>query len=95
MDSIAVWQSVRPFGFFYLRYKAITEIVLQELGRPLGVDDNDIEVDLPLPFDDVDLPAYYEGKLPESQEPSLMQGFVALTALYKIAGQTSPAAIPV
>lgn len=51
------------------------------------MDDNDVDVDLPVPYDDVDLPAYYEGKLPmENQEPSLMQGFVALTALYKIAG---------
>ena len=51
------------------------------------MDDSDVDVDLPIPYDDVDLPAYYEGKLPtENQEPSLMQGFVALTALYKIAG---------
>ena len=57
-----------------------------ELGRPLGIDDNDIDVDMPLPYDDVDLPAYYEGKLGETKEPTLMQGFVALTALYKIAG---------
>ncbi|KAG8858883.1 hypothetical protein FRC20_011924 [Serendipita sp. 405] len=58
-----------------------------QLGRPLGVDDNDIEVDLPIPYDDVDLPDHYAGKLPESEEPSLMAGFVALTALYKIAGK--------
>ncbi|PVG01042.1 hypothetical protein CPB86DRAFT_805498 [Serendipita vermifera] len=58
-----------------------------QLGRPLGVDDNDIDVDLPLPFDDDELPLYYEGILPEKDTPSLMQGFVALTSLYKIAGK--------
>lgn len=56
------------------------------MGRPLGIDDVDIDVDLPVPCDDVDLPHYYEGSLPESQEPPLMQGFVALTSLYQIAG---------
>ncbi|KAG8820684.1 hypothetical protein FRC17_010075 [Serendipita sp. 399] len=58
-----------------------------QLGRPLGVDDSDVDVDLPIPYDDVDLPDYYAGKLPEPKEPSLMEGFVALTALYKIAGK--------
>jgi len=51
------------------------------------MDDNDIDVDMPVPVDDVDLPLYYEGNLPEREEPSLMQGFVALTALYKIASE--------
>jgi len=51
------------------------------------MDDNDIDVDMPLPVDDVDLPQYYEGTLPKREEPSLMQGFVALTALYKIASE--------
>lgn len=46
-----------------------------------------MDVDLPIPHDDVDLPAYYGGKLAETSEPSLMQGFVALTSLYKIAGE--------
>lgn len=58
-----------------------------QLGRPLGIDDNDIDVDMPVPYDDVDLPAYFEGKLGDKKEPTLMQGFVALTALYKIAGK--------
>lgn len=69
--------------FFFLLF------FLVELGRPLGVDDNDVDVDLPIPVDDEELPAYYEGTLPERAEPSLMAGFVALTALYKIAGQPS------
>jgi hypothetical protein len=51
------------------------------------MDDNDIDVDMPVPVDDVDLPLFYEGNLPEHEEPSLMSGFVALTALYKIASE--------
>jgi hypothetical protein len=51
------------------------------------MDDSDIDVDMPVPVDDVDLPLFYEGNLPEREEPSLMSGFVALTALYKIASE--------
>lgn len=51
------------------------------------MDDTDIDVDMPLPIDDVDLPLYYDGNLPDQDEPSLMKGFVSLTALYKIASE--------
>jgi hypothetical protein len=77
------------------RHLGATWLIFQpsiELGRPLGVDDNDVDVDLPLPYDDEELPLYYEGILPEKETPSLMQGFVALTSLYKIAGVFKPTA---
>jgi hypothetical protein len=51
------------------------------------MDDNDIDVDMPVPIDDVDLPLFYDGTLPEREEPALMSGFIALTALYKIASE--------
>ena len=60
-----------------------------QLGRPLGIDDMDIDAELPLPFDDEDLPAYFENKLADRTiaEPTLMQGFIGLTRLYRIAGK--------
>lgn len=49
----------------------------------------DIDAELPLPFDDEDLPAYFENKLADRTvtEPTLMQGFIGLTRLYRIAGR--------
>lgn len=71
------------------------------LGRPLGIDDADCDVELPLDIDDVALPTYFAslshgGKNGPSTTaataevpitPSLMKGFNALTCLFKIAGQ--------
>lgn len=65
------------------------------LGRPLGIDDSDCDVELPLDIDDVALPKYFASlsKGGSSSEPfvapatSLMKGFNALTCLFKIAGQ--------
>ena len=34
-----------------------------QLGMPLRIDDIDIYAELPLPFDDEDLPVYFENKL--------------------------------
>ena len=34
-----------------------------QLGMPLRIDDIDIDAELPLPFDDEDLPVYFENKL--------------------------------
>jgi hypothetical protein len=56
------------------------------LGRPLGVDDRDCDVELCVPVDDDDLVAYFEGANVARDRPALMSGFVALVTLYKIAG---------
>ncbi|KAG9016252.1 hypothetical protein FRB90_003606 [Tulasnella sp. 427] len=72
------------------------------LGRPLGTEDSDCDVELPLPIDDVDLPAHFQTvvemgaspsmrDLPEASielsNKSLMAGFNALTELYVIVGK--------
>lgn len=60
-----------------------------QLGRPLGIDDMDVDAELPLPFDDEELPAYFENKRADRTNtgPTLMQGFIGLTRLYRIAGK--------
>jgi hypothetical protein len=57
------------------------------LGRPLGVEDSDCDVEYPVEYDDDELPLYFSGAQINKQHPSLMAGFISLTALYKIAGQ--------
>jgi hypothetical protein len=57
------------------------------LGRPLGVEDADCDVEYPVAYDDDELPAYFNGAQIVQTMPSLMSGFVSLTALYKIAGR--------
>ena len=69
-------------------------LVSAQLGRPLGVDDTDIDVTLPVAMDDEALT-----KLPKTQydapdtieEPhaSTISGFIALTKLCKIAGRVA------
>lgn len=56
------------------------------LGRPLAIEDSDCDVEVPVDIDDDHLPEYFAGSLMQST-PSLMRGFIELTALYKIAGQ--------
>jgi hypothetical protein len=57
------------------------------LGRPLGIDDLDCDVELPVDLDDEELPIYFSGNRIDRAAPSLMTGFVALTKLYIIAGR--------
>lgn len=70
------------------------------LGRPLGTEDSDCDVEMPIPIDDIDLVDYFakleaEGNspsssreiLPEKAHNSLMAGFNALTELYVIVGR--------
>ncbi|KAJ7179341.1 fungal-specific transcription factor domain-containing protein [Mycena filopes] len=57
------------------------------LGRPLGVNDSDCDVELPVEVDDEHLPEYFAGASMTQRQPSLMTGSVALTGLYKIAGR--------
>ncbi|KZT26923.1 hypothetical protein NEOLEDRAFT_1061683 [Neolentinus lepideus HHB14362 ss-1] len=57
------------------------------LGRPLGVEDADCDVELPVEYDDEQLPEYFQGAQINQTSPSLVSGFVALTGLYSIAGR--------
>jgi hypothetical protein len=57
------------------------------LGRPVGIDDADCDVELPVPLDDEALHDFFARKPVDRSSPSLMYGFIALTTLYKIAGK--------
>lgn len=56
------------------------------LGRPLGVNDSDCDVELPVDVDDGNLPEYFAGANVQKR-PSLMTGIIALTKLYEIGGR--------
>jgi hypothetical protein len=56
------------------------------LGRPLGIEDSDCDVELPVDVEDEHLPEYFGGALMTDKQPSLMAGFIAFITLYKIAG---------
>jgi len=56
------------------------------LGRPLGVEDSDCDVELPVDVEDEYLPQYFGGAHMTDKQPSLMAGFIAFVTLYKIAG---------
>ena len=57
------------------------------LGRPLGIDDRDCDVEVPVDVDDEDLPQYFQGANMSRNAPSLMKGFVEQIGLYGIAGK--------
>lgn len=57
------------------------------LGRPLGINDSDCDVELPVEVDDDHLPEYFTGATMNHRQPSLMTGAVALTNLYEIGGR--------
>ncbi|KAI0049592.1 hypothetical protein FA95DRAFT_1488883 [Auriscalpium vulgare] len=57
------------------------------LGRPIGAEDVDCDVELPVDIDDELLPDYFSGAPMTTDGPSLMTGFIALTSLYSIAGR--------
>jgi hypothetical protein len=57
------------------------------LGRPVGIDDRDCDVEFPLQVDDDHLQAFLEDRLAPQTTPSTMVGFVALSALFKIGGE--------
>ena len=56
------------------------------LGRPLGIEDLDCDVELPVDVEDEHLPQYFGGAVMTDKQPSLMAGFIAFISLYKIAG---------
>jgi hypothetical protein len=57
------------------------------LGRPLGVEDLDCDVEYPVDVDDEELPEYFSGASITRNYPSLMAGIIALITLYQIAGR--------
>jgi hypothetical protein len=57
------------------------------LGRPIGAEDVDCDVELPIAFDDDFLPDFLAGAPITSETPSLMTGFTSLVSLYRIAGR--------
>lgn len=57
------------------------------LGRPLGVEDSDCDVELPVDVDDELLPEYFTGGPLSQKPPPLMSGTIALVALYQIGGR--------
>ena len=56
------------------------------LGRPLGIEDSDCDVELPVDVEDEYLPQYFAGAQMTDKQPSLMAGFIAFITLYKISG---------
>ncbi|KZO93208.1 hypothetical protein CALVIDRAFT_540196 [Calocera viscosa TUFC12733] len=56
------------------------------LGRPLGIEDSDCDVELPIPLDDEALRLHLDGA-PIGEPSTIMVGFIALTELAKIGGQ--------
>lgn len=74
----------------------LERLVSVTLGRPLCVDDLDIDVAYPAEVDDKTIISYGDalteevmGQLPEEAPDSTMGGFVALTKLCKIAGRVA------
>lgn len=57
------------------------------LGRPLGINDSDCDVELPVEIDDDHLPQYFSGAVMNQGQPFLMAGSVALFNLYEIGGR--------
>ncbi|KAF9221902.1 hypothetical protein BS17DRAFT_796729 [Gyrodon lividus] len=57
------------------------------LGRPLGVEDSDCDVEFPVDVDDEFLPEYFSGVNLSPKSPPLMSGTIALATLYQIAGR--------
>lgn len=57
------------------------------LGRPLGIDDKDCDVELPVDVEDDNLPEYFAGANMSRSSPSLMKGFIEQISLYSIGGK--------
>jgi len=57
------------------------------LGRPLGINDSDCDVELPIPVDDDHLAEYFSGASMSQQPLSLMAGNISLIKLYEIGGR--------
>lgn len=57
------------------------------LGRPLGINDWDCDVEMPVDVDDDNLPEYFSGAPITQRQPSLMAGTINMIKLYEIAGR--------
>ena len=57
------------------------------LGRPLGINDTDCDVEMPAEVDDDQLQQYFMGAALNQRHPPLLAGTVALVKLYEIAGR--------
>jgi len=57
------------------------------LGRPLGINDSDCDVEMPVEVIDEYLPVYFSGAPITQRQPSLMCGIVHMIKLYEIAGR--------
>jgi len=57
------------------------------LGRPLGINDSDCDVEQPAEVDDDDLSEYFSGASMSQRKPALMAGTIALNRLYEIGGR--------
>lgn len=57
------------------------------LGRPLGINDSDCDVEHPVEVDDDHLADYFSGASMQQRQSSLMAGFVQLSKLYEIGGR--------
>ncbi|KAF7981566.1 hypothetical protein HWV62_32590 [Athelia sp. TMB] len=67
---------------------SLDRMLAMALGRPLGIEDTDCDVDLPVNIDDENLQEYFSlGAQASEQQLSLMAGTNALTGLYHIAGR--------
>jgi hypothetical protein len=55
------------------------------LGRPLGINDADCDVEHPVDVEDEQLPEYFNGA--QVSQPSLMGGFIHMIKLYEIGGR--------
>ncbi|KII95791.1 hypothetical protein PLICRDRAFT_34739 [Plicaturopsis crispa FD-325 SS-3] len=66
---------------------SLDRMLALSLGRPLGIEDADCDVEWPVDVDDEELPEYFDGAQPQRKYPSLMTGYIALTQLYQIAGR--------
>ncbi|EGO01729.1 hypothetical protein SERLA73DRAFT_85551 [Serpula lacrymans var. lacrymans S7.3] len=66
---------------------ALDRMLALALGRPLGIEDSDCDVEDPVGVDDENLPEYFSGAPLSQNYPSLMDGTLAITNLYKIAGR--------
>ncbi|KAF9263637.1 hypothetical protein L218DRAFT_980039 [Marasmius fiardii PR-910] len=57
------------------------------LGRPLGIEDSDCDVEDPVEVDDENLAEYFSGATMPTDRVALMTGYISLTKLYQIAGR--------
>ncbi|CAK5275757.1 unnamed protein product [Mycena citricolor] len=66
---------------------ALDRMLALALGRPLGVNDFDCDVEYPVEIDDEYLPDYFNGVITPQRQPALLAGFINLVSLYKIGGK--------